>query len=194
MAKFQDQYTPPGVSIYGGYQNYAEWKFTLFLHLDWYDLRSFVVDTVAAPAPDATDKERLAYKRKKIMSYAILRDSVREWLEQMCTNYEFHGPWDGPKPGCHCMALRRVLEEPTTTVYARVECTIHSHFGPWFRELIGFIYLPVPRWTTSTRFGLYIHLLKNTVASWALRRDFFPLMQEERADSLTLHLAWFAAS
>ncbi|KAL2176427.1 uncharacterized protein P884DRAFT_270671 [Thermothelomyces heterothallicus CBS 202.75] len=105
MVKFPDQYAPPEVSTYTGSSNYAEWKFTLFLHLDWHDLRPFVVDTVAAPAPDATDKERLAYKRKKIMSYAILRDSVRDWLEKICTYYEFHWSGDGPKPGCHCMAL-----------------------------------------------------------------------------------------
>jgi hypothetical protein len=43
-------------------------------------LRPFVEGTSIPPSANATDEERLAYKRKQIMAYTILRDSVYDWL------------------------------------------------------------------------------------------------------------------
>lgn len=63
--------------------NYLRWKYTLFLHLDWHQLRAFIDGSVSEPTPDADADVRAAFLRSKIMAYTILRDSVHDYLMEV---------------------------------------------------------------------------------------------------------------
>ncbi len=63
--------------------HYLGWKFTLFLSLDWFQLRPFLYDTADEPPISASPELHVAHIRRKIMAYTILRDSVHDWLEDV---------------------------------------------------------------------------------------------------------------
>jgi len=62
---------------------YLRWKYTLFLHLNWHQLRGFVNGSVTVPAPDADPDVHVAFLRNKIMAYTILRDSVHDFVMEV---------------------------------------------------------------------------------------------------------------
>ncbi len=63
--------------------HYLNWKFTLFLSLDWFQLRPFLDGTADETPLSASLELHIAHMRRKIMAYTILRDSVHDWLEDV---------------------------------------------------------------------------------------------------------------
>ncbi|KAK4247061.1 hypothetical protein C7999DRAFT_32534 [Corynascus novoguineensis] len=116
MVDVRTQYKPPNFAELSCGRNdvgYAEWKISLLTHLDWFELRRFVESIIAFPASDAANGEKLAYKRKKIMTYTIPRNSVSDYVREICTEEEHDMNVDqGPKPGCHARCHLTALTTP----------------------------------------------------------------------------------
>ncbi|KAK4032245.1 hypothetical protein C8A01DRAFT_41315 [Parachaetomium inaequale] len=68
---------------------YDEWYWAVHFHLDWFGLRRFIRGTATEPAENATAQEKMAYKRKKMMAYSILLDSIGELVMEFIYDAEF---------------------------------------------------------------------------------------------------------
>jgi hypothetical protein len=72
-----------------GEGNYYEWFWALHFHLDWFGLRRFIRGTATEPAEDATAAQKMAFKRKRMMAYMILLDSIGELVKEFIYDAQF---------------------------------------------------------------------------------------------------------
>ncbi|KAJ4204551.1 hypothetical protein NW759_014888 [Fusarium solani] len=76
QVEFELPHIPPLLDEPNANDFYENWKWAVLFHLDWYGLRPFIEGTVEMASSEATEEEQLAYNRRKMMAYWILRNSL----------------------------------------------------------------------------------------------------------------------